>query len=87
MMEPRECADQARARFDAERRVVRGSLRRIRATAEALAETGVLDGLHGNARLGIARDIERIIDNLASDFEGVFGPVAASAEIIRKGGQ
>lgn len=55
----RDAAKQARSRVDAERRVIRDAGGRAADTVEELLESGVLDGLHGNARRGLARDIRR----------------------------
>ena len=58
----RDVADHGRSRLDAERRVIRDSLRRLATAARELAEGDALDGLHGNARRGLARDIRRLGD-------------------------
>ena len=66
----RDTADQARARFDAERRVIRDSLRRLSTVARELGDGDALDGLHGNARRGLARDLRRLAERLADDMDG-----------------
>ena len=57
--DPRDAVKQARSRLGAEQRVVRDACERIAEAVEGLAEDGALDGLHGNARRGVARDIRR----------------------------
>ena len=71
--DPRDVAKQARSRVDAERRVIRDAGGRAADTVEELLESGVLDGLHGNARRGLARDIRRsanaIVQSVNRDLE------------------
>ena len=78
----RDTADQARARCAAERRVIRDSLRRLRVVSGELAADGALDGLHGNARRGLARDLRRLADRLADDMDGAIADLGAAADII-----
>ena len=74
----RDTADQARARFDAERRVIRDSLRRLSTIARDLGDGDALDGLHGNARRGLARDLRRLTERLADDMDGAIESLGAT---------
>ena len=80
--DPRDSADHARARFDGERRVIRDSLRRLEGAANALVANGALDGLHGNARRGLARDIRRLANRLADDLNSTIDGLAEAAILI-----
>ena len=78
----RDVADRARDRLDGERRVIRESLRRIAKIAGALIADGALDGLHGNARRGLGRDLRKLGDALADSLEGALDELGAAADII-----
>ena len=65
--DPRDAVKQARSRLNAERRVIRDACARMADTVEELASGGVLDGLHGNARRGVARDIHRAAEALVQN--------------------
>ena len=81
----RDVADHGRSRLDAERRVIRDSLRRLTAAVGELAEGDALDGLHGNARRGLARDIRRLANKLADDMDGAIDALGTAADIIAGG--
>lgn len=82
----RDVAERARDRFDGERRNVRGSLRRIVALANELAAADALDGLHGNARRGMARDLRRLAGALADEIDAAIVHLRAAADAIERRG-
>ena len=81
----RDFVERARAQLAASRRLLRGEGRRTAALAEAMAETEALESLHGNARLGLARDILRAANNLAADTNAVTERMARAAGAIKGG--
>ena len=83
MIDPRAFAAQARDKFAASRRLMRGEGRRNAALAEAMAESEALEALHGNARLGLARDILRAANNLVADTDAYTERMAKAATVIR----
>ena len=82
----RDVADHARDRLDGERRVIRDSLRRVVKIAGELAADGALDGLHGNARRGVGRDLRRLGDTLADHTDATIAGLGEAADIIERGG-
>ena len=78
----RDVADHARDRLDGERRVIRNSLRRIVKIASELASADALEGLHGNARRAVGRDLRKLGDMLADNLEGALDELGAAAAII-----
>lgn len=84
-LDPRDLANQARDKLAASRRVIRGGGRRTAALAEAMAASEALEGLHGNARLGLARDILRAANNLVADTRAYTERMARAAGAIKGG--
>lgn len=82
--DPRDAVKQARSRVDAERRVVRDACGRMADVVEELAADGALDGLHGNARRGVARDIRRAQNALADHVDAALERIEAAAARIDK---
>ena len=79
---PRDVAEQARLRLAASRRLIRDEAGRAAAVVEEAAAGEALDGLHGNARRGLARGIRREVDRMAAEVNLVIDRVAAAADAI-----
>ena len=84
-VDPRDVAERLRDRLANGRRTVRGEGRRMAAHAEEVAQSDALDGLHGNARRGLARDLRRLANGLADDTDQVTARLAAAADMIEQG--
>ena len=80
----RDVVERARVRLDGERRNVRGSLRRIATLAKELTAADALDGLHGNARRGFARDLRRLADALADETDLAIAELGTAADAIER---
>ena len=80
----RDVVERARVRLDGERRNVRGSLRRVATLAKELAAADALDGLHGNARRGFARDLRRLADALADETDLAIAELGTAADAIER---
>ena len=80
--DPRDFAEQARLRLAASRRLIRDEAGRAAAIVEEVASGEALDGLHGNARRGLARDLRRQTDRLAADVNAVIDRLADAADRI-----
>ena len=80
--DPRDSAEQARRRLTASGRTIRDEAARAAALAEKLAGDDALDGLHGNARRALARDVRRFADRMARDVNLAIDRTAAAADRI-----
>lgn len=81
-IDPADAARRARSFLDAERRLIRDSLRRLVDAARQFAASGTLDRMHGNARRGVARDMRRLTDDIARDMEGAIDDIGAAADAV-----
>ena len=75
---------QARSRLDAERRVIRDSAGRFADVVEELADSGALEGLHGNARRGLARALRGSADAMADTVNKAIDRIEAAAARIEE---
>ena len=64
--------------------MIRGSLRRIAALAKELTAADALEGLHGNARRAVGRDLRKLGDMLADNLEGALDELGEAAAIIAR---
>ncbi len=81
--DPGDAVKQTRSRLDAERRVIRDAVGRSAGMVEELAETGILDDLHGNARKGFADHVDRFGKRLAADVNAALDRMQAAADKVR----
>ena len=81
-IDPRAFAGQVRDKLGEMRRAMRGEGRRAASLAESIADSEALEGLHGNARRALARDLRRVANGLADDTEAVMGRLAEAADTI-----
>lgn len=81
--DPKDAAAQARSRLDAEGRVILDALARAADIVTEVAGSGVLDGLHGNARAGLAAHIDGLGEKLAEKANDHFGRMGEAARKIR----
>ena len=81
--DPKDAVAQTRSRLDAERRVILDAFGRADDLVTEVAESGVLDGLHGNARAGLAAHIDVFGKKLAKAANDHFGRIEAAARKIR----
>lgn len=74
---------QARTRLDAERRVIREAAGRSADLVEELADSGVLDDLHGNARRALVKALEQSGGALATEVNKALKRMKAATERIK----
>lgn len=77
-----DASKQACSRLDAEHAIIRDAVRRAAAVPDGLVADGALDGLHGNARRGLARSIRRWANKIVVEVNGAIDRVEAAAAQI-----
>ena len=79
----RDAAAQAGSRVSTTRRLIKEEMGRAADMIEELAEPGMLESLHGNARSGLIRRVEGSCDGIAADVDEANGRIAAALHKIK----
>ena len=79
----RDAAAQAGARLGTTHRLIKEEMSRAAGVIEELAQPGMLDGLHGNARLGLINKITKSCEGIVADVNDGNARIASAVTKIK----